>query len=247
MSRLGRLGKTQVHRKGKYDWVTDADQASERAVLKVIRKAFPNDSIMAEESAPDTAAATSQWLIDPLDGTVNYMHAFPMFSVSIALRRKGRLQVGVVYDPWRNELFTARRGGGAFLNGRRIHVTQNRTLEKALLATGFPFRAKDKMDLYIQSFRTVFMQTGSIRRAGSAAIDLAYIACGRMDGFWELALSPWDVAAGALLIEEAGGSVSGLFGRPDYLETGHIIGGNHAIHKHLVKLLTPVFRGRIEN
>lgn len=243
--RLGKLRGSQIRRKGRYDWVTDADHASEEAILRIIRRAFPRHSVQAEESSPGAVASGPHWLIDPLDGTVNYLHGFPVFAVSIALVQKGRLEVGVIYDPLHEELFTARRGKGAFLNGRRIRVSACAGFEQALLATGFPFRARGKMEMYLKSFRGVFLKTGSIRRAGSAAIDLAYTACGRLDGFWEMSLSPWDMAAGALLIEEAGGKVSDFFGQPDFLKNGHILAGNPVMHRKLVGLLAPIFRGRI--
>ena len=245
LRRMSTLTRSQIRKKGKYDWVTDVDQASEERILRIIRKAFPSHSVKAEESAPTEGSGPFQWLIDPLDGTVNYMHRFPMFSVSIALAKKGVLEVGVVYDPMRQELLTARRGHGAWLNGKRIRVSPCSTFEESMLATGFPFRAKGYMDLYLSSFRRVFLETGSIRRAGSAALDLACVACGRMDGFWEMALSPWDVAAGALLIQEAGGKVSDFFGGPDYLEGGHILAGTPGIHRKMVSLLVPIFRGKI--
>ena len=245
MRRLNKLERSQIRKKGKYDWVTDADRASEEAILAVLRKAFPAHSIKAEESAPGEALCARQWLIDPLDGTVNYLHGFPMFCVSIAFVERSRLEAGVVYDPVREELFTARRGQGAFLNGRRIRVTACKLFEESLLATGFPFRAKNKMDLYLGSFRRLFLKTGSIRRAGSAALDLAYVACGRMDGFWEMALAPWDMAAGALLIQEAGGKVTDFFGGQDYFQRGHVLAGNPRIHAQMARLLRPYFHGRI--
>jgi len=243
--RIGSLKPAQIRKKGRYDWVTDADHASEEEILRIVRGAFPAHSVRAEESGASGGSSGYEWLIDPLDGTVNYMHRFPMFAVSIALAYQGQVQVGVVLDPVRGELFTARRGKGARLNGKRIRVTGCSSFERALLATGFPFRAKELIALYLRSFRRVFLETGSIRRAGSAAMDLAYVACGRMDGFWEMALSPWDVAAGALLIEEAGGRVSDFFGGPDYLSTGHILAGTPALHRKMVRLLTPIFRGRM--
>lgn len=245
MDHYGKLEASDVRRKGKCDWVTTVDHASEEAIIRILKKAFPDHTILAEESAPKTAASPMQWLIDPLDGTVNYIHQFPMFGVSIALMQEGILEVGVVFDPIREELFTARRGGGAWLNGRRIQVTVHPNVREAMLATGFPFRAQKCLDLYLSSFRRLFLETGSIRRAGSAAIDLAYTACGRLDGFWEMALAPWDIAAGALLIEEAGGAVSDFFGKPRYLENGHITAGNRAVHKGLVEILTPIFRDKI--
>lgn len=243
--RLGNLSRRQVRMKGRYDWVTAADRASERVILRLLRSAFPGHAIRAEESAPRAREAPFLWLIDPLDGTVNFMHQFPMFGVSIALVVRGVLEVGVVYDPLREELFTARRGRGAWLNGRRIRVTSHPVLKDAMLCTGFPFRAKRSVDLYLRSFRRVFLETGSIRRAGSAALDLAYVACGRADGFWELSLAAWDMAAAALLIQEAGGRVSDFFGEPAYLERGHIVAGNPAVHRALVRLVRPIFKGHL--
>ncbi len=246
LANLGKLSSSQVQKKGLYDWVTAMDHRSEEAIIRIIQRAFPRHAIQAEESSPMASRGAFVWLIDPLDGTVNYIHRFPMFGVSIALVYEGRLQVGVVYDPQKKECFTALRGEGARLNGRRIQVSRHPRLEEAMLATGFPFRAKRQLDLYLESFRRVFLRTGSIRRAGSAAIDLAYAACGRVDGFWEMALAPWDMAAGALLIEEAGGKVSDFFGEGNYLERGHIAAGSPAVHRALVKLLAPLFRGRID-
>lgn len=245
MGHLGKLKKSDIRRKGRLDWVTTVDRASEEAILRILTRVFPNHTVKAEESSPSAAASPTQWLIDPLDGTVNYIHRFPMFSVSIALMLHGALEVGVVYDPWRKELFTAQRGRGARLNGRPIRVSRHPSLRESLLATGFPFRAKERLEIYLESFRRVFLETGSIRRAGSAALDLAYVACGRLDGFWELFLSSWDVAAGALLIQEAGGKVSDFFGAPSYLASGHVLAGNPAIHSRLVEILTPVFRGKV--
>lgn len=246
MEHLGKLRDSDVNRKGESDWVTTVDRASEEVVIKILKKAFPDHAIQAEESAPQGVSSDApQWLIDPLDGTINYIHRFPMFGISVALAQKGVLQVGVVYDPQRQELFTACRGQGARLNDVPIQVSGHASLKEALLATGFPFRAKEHLDLYMESFRQIFLHTGSIRRAGSAALDLAYTACGRVDGFWEMYLAPWDMAAGALLIEEAGGVVSDFFGAGTYLSSGHITAGNPSLHSQLVKVLTPIFRGAI--
>ena len=245
MDHYGKLKNDEVSRKGDYDWVTTIDRLSEEMIIRILKSAFPDHTILAEESAPETPRGRMQWLIDPLDGTVNYIHRFPMFGVSIALMQEGTLQVGVVYDPIRQELFTALSGEGAWLNGSRIQVTKHPGLKEAMLATGFPFRAQRHIELYLASFRQIFLRTGSIRRAGSAAIDLAYTACGRLDGFREMALSPWDMAAGVLLIEEAGGKVSDFYGEPRYLENGHITAGNPLVHQGLVEILTPIFRGKI--
>ncbi len=242
---LGILKRADVMEKGRFDWVTSIDHASEKAIIRVIKKSFPTHTIKAEESAPKAQAAAEQWIIDPLDGTVNFIHSFPMFCVSIALMREGKLEVGVIYDPVRKELFTTRRGHGARLNGRRIRVDGRPTLKGALLATGFPFRAQDQLDPYLESFRRILLKTGSIRRAGSAALDLAYTACGRFTGFWEMGLSPWDMAAGVLLVQEAGGKVSDFFGKNSYLESGHVLVANPAIHRKLIGVLAPIFRGKL--
>jgi len=244
MRSLGKLKRSQVKMKGASDWVTAIDFASEKKILTIIRKAFPDHAILAEESGA-LGKAETEWVIDPLDGTVNFMHQFPMFCVSIAMRHQGVLQVGVVYDPMRDELFTAQRGKGAFLDGRRIRISKHSVLRESILATGFPFRAKRVVDVYMASFKKLFMKTGSIRRAGSAALDLAYTACGRVDGFWEMYLKPWDMAAGALLIQEAGGTVTDFFGKEDYLESGNITAGNPKLHAKLVKLLKPIFKGKV--
>lgn len=241
----GKLSRGQVHAKGHHDWVTDIDHASEKAVLGIITKKYPKHAIMAEESAPKAAMEECQWLIDPLDGTINYLHGFPMFCVSIALVYDGHLAVGVIYDPFKNELFTALLGGGAYLNKKRLKVSGRKHLEESLLATGFPFRAQDKLDVYLQSFKTVFLKTGSIRRPGSAALDLAYVACARLDGFWEMSLQPWDVGAGALMITEAGGKVTNFFGKGTFLRDGHVASGSPLIHKQLLETISPIFRGKI--
>lgn len=245
MSRLGTLKDSEIRKKGPSDWVTDVDHASERAIVRMIRRSYPDHAIQAEESGLSKEQSPFQWIIDPLDGTVNYLHGFPMFAVSIAVAKAGLLQAGVVLDPLRKELFTAERGRGAWLNGKRIHVSPAKRLEDAMLATGFSLRMKKNMDLYLHSFRAAFSITGSVRRAGSAALDLAYIACGRLDGFWEMALAPWDMAAGALLIQESGGVVTDFFGGERYLETGNVLAGSPQLQKVLLKTMAPIFRGRM--
>lgn len=185
--------------------------------------------------------AKSRWYIDPLDGTTNYIHGFPMFCVSIALEQAGQRILGVVYDPLRQELFTAERGRGAFLNQQRIHVTAPPSLEQGLIATGFPFRSLDRVEQYLRSFREVLLQAEQVRRAGSAALDLAYVACGRLDGFWEMGLAPWDIAAGALLVREAGGIVTDFQGTFTCMTTGNVVAASAAIHPALIAILRPIF------
>ncbi|MDX1572014.1 MAG: inositol monophosphatase family protein, partial [Xanthomonadales bacterium] len=183
------------------------------------------------------------WIVDPLDGTRNFIHDIPHFSISIALRVHGRIEHGVIYDPIREELFTASHGGGAFLNDRRIRVGDQKNLDRAMFATGFPFRARQRLDDYMRLFRAILDETGDVRRAGSAALDLAYVAAGRLDGFWELGLSPWDMAAGALLIQEAGGMATDFSGGRDFMETGDIVAGNLKIVAKLQQLIRANWKG----
>lgn len=241
MRSLGTLRRSQVAEKGASDYVTDLDRAAERLIIRAVRQRFPRHAIQAEESGRRAGPSAYEWLIDPLDGTTNYIHQFPAFAVSIGVAREGMLIVGVVYDPWRDELFHGARGGGARLNRAHIQVSPRRRLAEALIATGFPLRIERRLAPYLRSFRQVFRRSGGIRRAGSAALDLAYTACGRLDGFWEMGLAPWDVAAGALLVEEAGGRVSDFAGGGTYLARGSIVAGAPAIHRQLVRILRPIF------
>lgn len=241
MRSLGKLSRRQVAEKGASDYVTALDRAAERTILRRIRERFPTHGIRAEESGRQARRSAYEWFIDPLDGTTNYIHQFPAFCISIGMARDGRLLVGVVYDPWRNELFHAVRGRGAWCNRRRISVAARRRLAEGLIATGFPFRIRGRLGVYLRSFRAIFLCSSGIRRAGSAALDLAYTACGRLDGFWEMGLSSWDMAAGALLIEEAGGRISDFAGGDTYLERGSIVAANPAIHRQLVRILQPIF------
>jgi myo-inositol-1(or 4)-monophosphatase len=216
-------GSLDVRTKQARDYVTQVDRAAEEAIIEVVRKAYPDHAFLAEESgAAGGGAAEFRWIIDPLDGTTNFIHAFPQYCVSIAVEQRGALAHAVVYDPVRNELFTASKGRGAFLNDRRIRVSKCVRLQDALVGTGFPFKEVTRLDLYLRQLRR-FMETASgVRRAGAAALDLAYVACGRLDAFWELGLSPWDMAAGALLIQEAGGLVGDLKGEAGFMESGDV-------------------------
>jgi myo-inositol-1(or 4)-monophosphatase len=235
----------RVDEKQHHDFVTDVDHRSEKAVIQHIRRAFPDHAILAEESGAQYEH-TCRWIIDPLDGTTNFIHGIPMFAVSIALEIAGELQLGVVYEPVRKELFVAEKGCGATLNDRRIYVSSHRTLSHCLLATGFPFRTLDHVDGYLRIFRSVMTQVSGIRRPGSAALDLCYLAAGRVDGFWELNLSPWDIAAGALMIEEAGGRITRFNGDPGFLYRGHVIGSNGLIHDWLLDEARRAFGDQIE-
>jgi myo-inositol-1(or 4)-monophosphatase len=208
--------------------------------MAIIRKNFPDHAIQAEESGINAGKKTL-WIIDPLDGTSNYIHRFPMFSVSIAVMIKNSLELGVVYDPLHRELFTAVKGRGAYLNGRRIRVSKVSKLSSSFMATGFPFRARDRFNQYVRSFEKISLASVGMRRGGSAALDLAYVACGRFDGFWELDLSPWDIAAGALLIEEAGGQISDMWGKAEYLKNGDTLASNGRIHKELLRFTSAIF------
>ena len=212
----------EVRSKRQNDFVTRVDHAAEEAIIDVVRKAYPDHAILAEESGTTEGKAEYEWIIDPLDGTTNFIHGFPQYCVSIGIRHRGALAHGVVYDPNRNELFTASKGRGAFLNDRRIRVSKCLRLGDALVGTGFPFKETTRVDLYVKQFRSIIVSTAGLRRAGAAALDLAYVACGRLDAFWEMGLSAWDMAAGALLIQEAGGLVGDLRGDDGYLESGEI-------------------------
>ena len=235
---LDRLDSIAVHTKDRNDFVTEVDQQAEREIIYILRKAFPDHSILAEESGL-TEGNEYQWIIDPLDGTTNFLHGYPQFAVSIALSHKGRLEHGVVYDPMRQELFTASRGAGAMLNDRRIRVTKRTSLEGALLGTGFPFKAQHHLDTYLDMFRALFPHTAGIRRPGSAALDLSYVAAGRLDGFWEIGLRPWDMAAGILLIQEAGGLSSDFSGGHNYLKSGNLVSGSPKVFADILKKIRP--------
>jgi myo-inositol-1(or 4)-monophosphatase len=225
------------------DYVSEADSASERAVLDVITNAYPDHAIVAEESGEQGESAF-QWLVDPLDGTANFVHGHPAFSVSVALCRDNTTLLGVVFDPMREELFWAERGCGAFMNAMPVHVSGTTTLARAFLATGFPFRAHADLDNYLRVFRRLFAATSGTRRAGSAALDLSYVACGRFDAFWEFYLKPWDTAAGGMIVSEAGGTVTDIFGGPGYREAGHVMASNGAVHAAMLDHVRAALRGR---
>lgn len=235
---LDKVDQLAVRTKDRNDFVTEIDQKAEQVIIATLRKAYPDHGILAEESG-QSGNDEFQWIIDPLDGTTNYLHGFPQFSVSIALRHKGRLEQGVVYDPLRQELFTATRGSGAQLNERRIRVSKQTSLEGALLGTGFPFKAQQHLDTYLQTFRSLFPQTSGIRRVGSAALDLSYVAAGRLDGFWEIGLNIWDMAAGVLLIQEAGGLSGDFSGGHDFLESGNLVSGTPKLFAEILKTIHP--------
>jgi myo-inositol-1(or 4)-monophosphatase len=230
-----------VTKKRHNDFVTEVDKAAEAEIIDILRKAYPDHAILAEESGASGASADAEfkWIIDPLDGTTNFIHGFPQYCVSIGLMHKGVITQGVIFDPTRNELFTTTRGAGAYLNDRRIRVSKRLKLAETLVGTGFPFRDMRQLDHYIAMFRDVTKNVAGIRRAGSAALDLAYVACGRLDAFWEIGLAPWDMAAGSLLIQEAGGLVGDLEGEADYMESGNVVAGNPKIFVQMLQLLAP--------
>lgn len=236
IKKMVNLGKLKIDAKGHNDYVSDADIAAEKAVINCILKHYPDHAILAEESGAQGESDTV-WIVDPLDGTTNYLHGFPVFAVSIGVQIKGRMEHAVVYDPLRQELFTASRGQGAHLDGRRIRVSGQIQLERALVGTGFPFRQADAdLKPYLDMLCKVIHKTSGVRRPGAAALDLAYVAAGRLDAFWETGLSSWDLAAGSLLIREAGGIISGLDGSENFLESGHILTGTPRIYRELAKL-----------
>jgi myo-inositol-1(or 4)-monophosphatase len=236
---LNQLESLQVTEKSRNEFVTQVDQMAEAAIIEVIHDHHPDHAILAEESGSQ-GDSEFQWIIDPLDGTTNYVHGFPVFSVSIAVAQRGELQHGVVYDPLRQEIFSASRGQGAVLDGRKIRVSKRTGLQQALIGTGFPYRMNlQHIDRYLQMLRAVMLETAGVRRPGSAALDLCYVAAGRIDGFWELGLKEWDIAAGALIIREAGGRISDLRGTDQYLTNGNVVAGNPKVYAALSKLLTP--------
>jgi len=219
------LDLVRVSSKGRSDFVTEVDRAAEQAIITVLKTAYPNHSILAEESGASgpQEEADYLWIIDPLDGTTNFIHGFPQFAVSIGLKHRGQIAQAVIYDPTRDELFTATRGRGAFMNDRRLRVSKRDHLQDCLLGTGFPFRQLDRLDEYLRVFTRVTRSAAGVRRPGAASLDLAYVAAGRLDGFWEFGLSPWDIAAGSLLIIEAGGLIGDLHGGADYMDSGNVV------------------------
>lgn len=235
------LGTAAIKNKGDIDLVTEADLAAEKLIIDRIRSYYPRHAILAEESGEAVAVGDTtsewRWVIDPLDGTTNYAHGYPCFCVSIGIEQNHKLEFGVVYDPMRNEMFAAERGQGATLNDRRIRVSDVEQLSNAMLVTGFPYNVRERPD-FARDFATFTMNAQAVRRDGSAAIDLAYVACGRFDGFWEDGLNPWDMAAGVLLIEEAGGRVTNFDDEPLSIYTKKVVASNGLVHGEILRLLT---------
>lgn len=245
LGNLGKISKKDIGLKKASDFVTSVDKESERIIIDTIKENFTDHLFLAEESLKECGKEAYRWIIDPLDGTTNYIHGYPVFSVSIALEYKREIILGVTFDPLKNELFQAEKGAGAFLNSKPIKVSSV-NLEESLITTGFPFRKKEMTDSYLKLFKNIFFKVSDLRRAGSAALDLAYLACGRCDGFFELGLSPWDIAAGSLFIKEAGGVVTDFGGGTKYLLTGNIVAGNPEVHKEMLKEVKGIFKGVID-
>lgn len=240
-----RLGRVRISNKGDIDLVTEADVAAEKLIIDRIQSHYPRHAILAEESGASDgvdsgrlAGVTAEWkwIIDPLDGTTNYAHGYPCFCVSIAAEHKGKLELGVIYDPMRDELFSVEHGQGAALNGRRIRVSRTEDLNRAMLCTGFPYDVRERSE-FARHFTNFIMHAQAVRRDGTAALDLAYVACGRFDGFWEEGLRPWDVAAGVLMIEEAGGRVSRYDGAPFEIYSPPIVASNGLVHEAMIRVL----------
>ena len=227
--------------KGEFDLVTEADRASENLIIERLRSQFPSHGIVAEETGGVSSSSDYCWYVDPLDGTTNFAHSFPVFNVTMALQRGEELIAGVIFDPLRQELFTAERGAGAYLNNRRIHVSSTSRLQDCLVATGFP-SIKRHQNVNVHFYYQLALATHGVRRAGSAALDLAYVACGRLEAFWEFGLKPWDMAAGVLLVSEAGGSLSTMQGEPHTLRSPDLLADNSHIHPDVLKLFSRVFR-----
>ena len=229
----------EISHKGEADLVTEVDLACEETIRKILNGTYPDHAVLGEEKGV-SGAGEYRWVVDPLDGTTNFAHAYPLFCASVALEERGRVVVGAVYDPLRDELFTATRGGGAYLNGKPIRPTSQATLENAMIATGFPYDFERRTQKALRYFTTMVHHVQAIRRDGSAALNLCYVACGRFDGFWEISLHEWDVAAGWLIIEEAGGKITGLDGAPTTMVSEEMIASNGPLHDRLVKILASV-------
>ena len=235
---IDRFDTFSVSEKGTNDFVTEIDRVAERRIIDTVRRSYPDHAFLAEESGAH-GRSDFEWIIDPLDGTTNFVHGFPHLAVSIGVRHRGRLEHAVVFDPLRQELFTASRGSGARLDDRRIRVAGKSGLKGALLGSGFVFRELARLDPYLATLKTLISGSAQIRRGGSAALDLAYVAAGRLDGFWELGLAPWDVAAGALLVQEAGGIVTEPDGGADYVRSGDVAAANPKVLRAMLRVMGP--------
>jgi myo-inositol-1(or 4)-monophosphatase len=236
--KINKLPDLQVEVKARNDFVSEVDREAEARIIEDLLKSYPDHGIVAEESGKIEGEGEYRWIIDPLDGTTNYLHGFPQYAVSIACEHRGRLAHGVIYDPFKQELFAASRGDGATLNNRRIRVSKIKSVEGALIGTGFPFKNPADLDEFLQLFSAFFKSASDMRRAGSAALDLAYVAAGRLDGFWESGLNAWDMAAGALIVREAGGIVTDYQGDEKFLENGQVVAGNPRIITDMLRTIS---------
>jgi myo-inositol-1(or 4)-monophosphatase len=234
---LGNVRQVQVKKGEERNLVSEIDQTAERTIIRMVHERYPDHAILAEESGGQETGADTTWVIDPLDGTTNFLHGVPIFSVSIGVEHRGELVLGVVYDPNRDELFTAERGKGAFLNGRKLQVTSTPDLLHSLLVTGFPYDITANPDFVVERFVALLMEAQGLRRLGSAALDLCYVAAGRFDGFWEVALQPWDMAAGTLLVREAGGLVTDFAGAPASIRGKQVLASNGIIHEAMLRVV----------
>ncbi|OQW79612.1 MAG: inositol monophosphatase [Proteobacteria bacterium ST_bin11] len=239
------IEKLTIDQKSRNDYASEVDRAAEQEIIKVIRAAFPEHAILAEESG-EHKGNDYTWIIDPLDGTTNFLHGFPQYAVSIALKNKNKLELGVIYDPTRDELFTAERGGGAMLNNRKIRVTKQSSMRGALIGTGFPFKTMENIEPYMGMFKAVCADSAGIRRAGAAALDMAYVACGRLDAYWEIGVKEWDIAAGVILVQEAGGVATDFSFNDKYLQSGNIIVGNPKMHQLMYHAIEPHVPARLK-
>lgn len=236
---INQLDAIKVDAKGRNDFVSEVDRMAEADIIRTVQRSYPDHAFLAEESGA-SGDAEYVWIIDPLDGTTNFLHGFPVFCVSIAVMHRGRLEHGVIFDPLRNELFTTSRGAGASVDGRKMRVSDTRLMEKALIGTGYPYKQDTSwLDAYMGMLKDAMRETSGVRRPGAAALDLAYVAAGRLDGFWEIGLNIWDVAAGVLMIQECGGIVTDLGGRDGWQQSGNVVAGNPKIHEALLGLIEP--------
>jgi myo-inositol-1(or 4)-monophosphatase len=240
---LNQVDLLTVTEKSQNDFVSEVDNRAEQEIIRTIQKAYPDHAILAEESGSQ-GDNEFQWIIDPLDGTTNFLHGFPQFAVSIAVTYRGKPEHAVVFDPMRQEIFSASRGRGAQVNDRRMRVSKRPSLKGALLGTGIPYRDDQDLDTYLKTLRALIPGTAGVRRPGSAALDLAYVAASRLDGFWEFGLKPWDMAGGVLLIQEAGGIVTDFKGTTDFFESGNVVAGNLKIHEEMLKIIQSATGGR---
>jgi myo-inositol-1(or 4)-monophosphatase len=239
---IGKITADDVEDKRPFDYVTEIDKACEQLIISSIYRHFPDHEILAEESGQNDNRSTYRWIIDPLDGTTNFIHGYPHSSISIALQKENKIILGVIYDPYRDEIYYAERGRGAYCNQKRIYVSRQTKISNCLIATGFPFKERNLLENYLKTLTGIFMEVSGIRRTGSAALDLAYVACGRFDGFWELKLSPWDIAAGAIIIEAAGGKITDFEGKENHIWTGDVVASNGIIHDFMMSKVQNVFK-----